>query len=169
MSNTATAIGTSKLLAYCSPAIARTVKIPASSGTTIRESSGNARGWRAAPPAAAPGKAARAHALVAHTVADLEQAAAILTTPCGFNGTASVCLASRRRHSRELEQEAGLRQRYGLDAGYWSPARVRDTYGFPSHGALHTNCAGVLDPVRFTRALLSRAMSHGGVLLTRTP
>ena len=113
--------------------------------------------------------AARAYALSVQAVADLEETAASLTKPCGFRRTASVCLASRRRHSHELEQEAALRQRYRLPAEYWSLDRVRETYGFPSHGALHTNCAGVLDPVRFTRALLSRAMSRGAVLLARTP
>ena len=113
--------------------------------------------------------AARAYALSVQAVADLEETAASLTKPCGFRRTASVCLASRRQHSHELEQEAALRQRYRLPAEYWSLDRVRETYGFPSHGALHTNCAGVLDPVRFTRALLSRAMSRGAVLLARTP
>ena len=113
--------------------------------------------------------AARAYALSVQAVADLEETAASLTKPCGFRRTASVCLASRRRHSHDLEQEAALRQRYRLPAEYWSPDRVRETYGFPSHGALHTTCAGVLDPVRFTRALLSRATSRGAVLLARTP
>jgi glycine/D-amino acid oxidase-like deaminating enzyme len=112
--------------------------------------------------------AVRAYALSVRAVGDLERIAASLNTPTGFRRTSSVCLAARRSHSRRLEAEAALRAREGIDAAYWSAKRVQQTYGFHSHGALYTDCTGVLDPVRFTRALLTRAMRGGAVLRERT-
>lgn len=86
----------------------------------------------------------------------------------GFASCPSVCLAARRRHAGALKKEAELRQRHGIDAEYWTPEHVAERYGFPSHGAIHTTHAAVLDPLRFTRALLDRAMRRGTRLLSRT-
>ena len=113
--------------------------------------------------------ALRAYKLSIGAVDELAAIAGSLPEPCGFARCPSVCLATQRRHSRDLEQEAALRQRQGLDAEYWTPRQVEQAYGFPSHGAVRTGTAGVLDPVRFTRALLARAADRGAVLLSRTP
>jgi glycine/D-amino acid oxidase-like deaminating enzyme len=51
---------------------------------------------------------------------------------------------------------------------HWTRAEVEARYGFKSHGALRTGTAGVVDPVRLTRALLRRAMSRGAAVLSRT-
>ena len=113
--------------------------------------------------------AARAYRLSVEAVHDLASIAASLPESPGFASCPSLCLATQPRHSRDLEEEAALRQRQGLDAEFWTAGQVEESYGFPSHGAIRTGTAGVLDPVRLTRSLLSRAMSRGAVLLSRTP
>lgn len=113
--------------------------------------------------------AARAYRLSVGAVDDLAALAGSLPQPVGFAHCPSICLATQRRDSKGLEQEAALRQRHGLNAEYWRAERVEQTYGFPSHGALYTQTAGLLDPVRFTRALLERAQQRGAVLVSRTP
>src|SRR5213075_914812 len=113
--------------------------------------------------------AVRSYRLSLDAVHDLGTIAASLSEQTGFAPCPSICLASHRKHRRDLEQEVALRQRHDLDAEFWTAEIVEQTYGFPSHGALHTGTAGVLDPVRFTRALLDRAVSRGAALLPRTP
>ena len=113
--------------------------------------------------------AVRAYQLSIGAIDDLAQIAQSLADHSGFARCPSVCLATQRRDRRKLEQEAERRQRYGLDAVYWTANEVEQRYGFPSHGAIYTNTAGVMDPVRFTRALLDRATGRGAKLLARTP
>jgi glycine/D-amino acid oxidase-like deaminating enzyme len=113
--------------------------------------------------------AVRAYEMSIRAVDDIAAVAGSLPEPSGYARCPSICLATQHRHARDLEQEAALRQKHGLDAEYWPAPRVAETYGLPSHGALHTGTAGVLDPVRFTRALLDRAMTRGAILLSRTP
>lgn len=113
--------------------------------------------------------AVRAYQLSAGAIDDLAAVAGALPEPCGFARCPSVCLATQRRHRHDLEQEAALRQRHGLDAEYWTAKQAEQTYGFPAHGALRTGTGGVVDPVRLTRALLARAITRGALLLARTP
>jgi glycine/D-amino acid oxidase-like deaminating enzyme len=113
--------------------------------------------------------AVRAYRLSHSSVHELEAIAASLPEPTGFSACPSICLATQRRHGRRLQEEAALRQRHGLDAEYWTAAQVRQSYGFPSYGAIYTRTAGVLDPVRLTRALLARSTGRGAVLRSRTP
>jgi len=113
--------------------------------------------------------AARAYQASASAIDDLARAAASLPTPCGFARCPSILLATRAGDREDLEREAELRQRHGLDAAYWTPQQAADAYGLPSKGALHTRLAGVIDPVRFTRALLRRASQRGALLFERTP
>lgn len=114
-------------------------------------------------------RAVRAYQLSLNAVDDLATIAASLPEPVGFARSPSLCLATRRRHRHNIQQEAALRRQHDLDAEYWSPQQVEQAYGFPSHGAIRTGTAGVLDPVRLTRALLTRAMGRGSLLLSRTP
>ena len=115
------------------------------------------------------GNAARAYRLSLEAVHDLGALAASLSEPVGFSRCPSLCLATQRRDNRKLQEEAALRQRHGLDAEFWTPSQVEQAYGIPSHGAIRTGTAGMLDPVRLTRGLLSRAMGRGATLLSRTP
>ena len=113
--------------------------------------------------------AVRAYRASSRAVDDIATIASSLREPSGHAQCPSICLATQHRDARHLEQEVALRQRHGLDAEYSPAERVEQSYGLPSHGALHSRTAGVLDPVRFTRALLDRAMTRGAVLLSRTP
>jgi glycine/D-amino acid oxidase-like deaminating enzyme len=114
-------------------------------------------------------QAVQAYKLSLGAVHDIATIAKSLPEPTGFAHTPSIYLASRRAHGRDLQEEAELRQRHGLDGEFWTARQVEEAYGFPSHGAIHAATAGVLDPVRFTRALLRRALSRGGALLPRMP
>jgi len=114
-------------------------------------------------------KAVRAYRVSQGAIDDLARIADSLSEGVGLARRSSVCLATQRRHSRVLEQEVVLRRQYGIDAEYWEPHKVEQTYGFPSQGALYTRIAGVVDPIRLTRALLDRAVGRGAVLLGRTP
>ena len=114
-------------------------------------------------------RAVRAYRLSQTAINELATIAARLPQSAGFVHCASVRLASQQRHGPKLQREVVLRQRHGLDAEYWPAKQVEETYGFPSHGAIHTGTAGVLDPVRFTRSLLRRALTRGTTLLSRTP
>lgn len=111
--------------------------------------------------------AVRAYQLNVGAVADLARLASTLPDS-GFASCPSICLATQRRHARALEKEAALRHRHRIEAEYWTPEQVKRQYGFPSHGAIHTTTGGVLDPLRFSRALLDRAIRHGARLLSRT-
>ena len=111
--------------------------------------------------------AVRAYRLSVGAIDDLERIAGSLPAS-GFARKTSLCIATQRRHRRNLEHEVALRQRHDIDAEFWTTERVEQTYGFPSHGGLHTRIAGVLDPVRLTRGLLERAVAHGAILMART-
>jgi len=112
--------------------------------------------------------AVRAYRLSAAAVARLGRLATSLDEPCGFAERASLYLASNPEDGERLQREVELRRRHGLDAEFWSAERVATTYGFPSHGAVRTVSAAVIDPVRFTRALLHRAVRRGAELLPET-
>ena len=113
--------------------------------------------------------AVRAYRVSQNAIDDLARIADSLSEGVGLARRSSLCLATQRRHSRVLEQEVVLRQEHGIDAEFWEAQEVERRHGFPSYGALHTRVAGVLDPIRFTRALLGRATDRGAVLLGRTP
>lgn len=112
--------------------------------------------------------AVRAYRLCAQAIDRLEGICSMLGSDCGFARRPSLYLASRRRDRGRLEAELALRERFGMDATLWTRAEVDAQYGFPSHGALRTNVAGVVDPVKLTRALLARAVSRGAAVLSRT-
>ena len=114
-------------------------------------------------------QAVQAYRLSQGAIGELAALAAQLPDSAGFAHCTSIRIASQQRHGPKLQREAALRQRQGLDAEYWPARQVEETYGFPSYGAIHTGTAGVLDPVRFTRVLLRRALTRGAILLSRTP
>lgn len=86
----------------------------------------------------------------------------------GFEPRNSLYLASRRRDGARLQREVALRERAGLPAEFWSAERVENRYGFESHGALYSDCAAVVDPMRLAAALLARATARGARVAGRT-
>lgn len=113
--------------------------------------------------------AVRAYRVSAEAIDLLADVSGSLHEPCGFARRPSLLLAKGKDDGAKLQSEAQLRQRHGLDAEFRSAARVRAGHGFRSHGALFTRHAGVVDPVRLTRALLHRTGERGGTVHPWTP
>lgn len=87
-----------------------------------------------------------------------------LPDDCGFSRRRSIYRASSRHDARRLVREGAARESAGLEAEFLDAAAVAGEYGLPSHGALVTRCAAVVDPVRLARAALARAVSRGAVV-----
>ena len=87
---------------------------------------------------------------------------------CGFARRPSLYLASRRLHRGRLEKEAALRRRHNLPSVFWNRAQLKARYSFPAHGAIRSEVGGQVDPLRLTRALLTRATGRGARLYART-
>lgn len=86
----------------------------------------------------------------------------------GFTPCNSLYLASGRGDGRRLAREVDLRQRFGIPAEFRTAAQVESAFGFPSHGAIFTDHAATVDPMRLTAALLERAISNGARVAGRT-
>ncbi len=86
----------------------------------------------------------------------------------GFQQRNSLYLASRRRDGVRLEAEVALRERFGIPAEFWSRERVESTFGFESYGAVFSDHAATIDPMRLTAALLERARANGARIAGRT-
>lgn len=112
--------------------------------------------------------AARGYRAAAQAVGTLSALISTLSDDCGFAQRTSLYLAQRRRDARRFQREANMRRAHGIDVQLLTQEEVRATYGFPSHGALSTNVAASVDPLRLTRALLERAESMGAVICPRT-
>ena len=61
-----------------------------------------------------------------------------------------------------------IRRDHGFDVELWDRDRVRETYGFPAHGAIRSRQAGEVDALRLTTSLLARALTRGARLYART-
>jgi glycine/D-amino acid oxidase-like deaminating enzyme len=112
--------------------------------------------------------AVRSYQLCAAAITELGALCEELGPECGFVPRSSLYLASRRRDAKRLQQEMEARARVGLDVTWWDRKQVDHRYGIPSHGALRTDSAAEVSPVRLTRALLRRAIGRGAGLFIRT-
>jgi len=112
--------------------------------------------------------AVRSYQLGIEAIAEVERLVAGLGDRCGFARRESTYLASTKRDLKRLEREATTRQAHGFDVEFWDRDRVRDTYGFPAHGAIRSRQAAEVDALRFTTCLLARAMIRGARLYART-
>jgi glycine/D-amino acid oxidase-like deaminating enzyme len=112
--------------------------------------------------------AARGYAAAAQAVETLATIISTLPDDCGFVRRTSLYLARRRRDARRFRREADMRQAHGIDVRALSKDDVLSRYGLSSHGALSTNAAASVDPLRLTRALLERAESMGAVICPHT-
>ncbi|MBI5600696.1 MAG: FAD-binding oxidoreductase [Gemmatimonadetes bacterium] len=112
--------------------------------------------------------AVRAYQLGIEAIDDVERLVDTMRDRCGFARRESTYLASTRSDAKRLTSEAALRQRHGFDAEFWERDRVRDTYGFPAHGAIRSRQGAEVDALQFTTRLLERALSRGARLYART-
>ncbi len=112
--------------------------------------------------------AERAYQLSAAALDDLAALANGLGVDCGFAQRTSLYLASRRRDGKRLQREAEARQQAGLDARWISRPDVDRDFQLPSHGALVTESAAVVDPLRLAGALRDRASIRGAAVMPWT-
>jgi glycine/D-amino acid oxidase-like deaminating enzyme len=112
--------------------------------------------------------AVRAYQLSVGALATLERVARSLDAEVGFARRSSLYLAARAWHRRRLVAEDRLRRRFGFDSSYLTGSEIATRYGIAAHGALRTDTAGVVDPVRLVRALLRRAQMRGAGLWSET-
>lgn len=112
--------------------------------------------------------AVRSYQLGIEAIDELERLVDGLGDRCGFARRESTYLASTTRDARRLQVEAMLRRQHGFDVDYWDRNRVRDTYGFPAHGAIRSRQAAEVDALRLTTCLLARALDRGARIYART-
>jgi glycine/D-amino acid oxidase-like deaminating enzyme len=113
-------------------------------------------------------QAVRAYRRCVESVDALHELAASLPDSGDFVRCDSVYVASKRAHARSLRAEFELRAKHGLPVEWLSRDDVRSRHNIDGHAALFTHQAASVDPVRFTRAALRRAIASGAVLCSRT-
>ncbi len=87
---------------------------------------------------------------------------------CDVVTRASLYLATTRGDASRLQKEAAARAAIGLEVEWWTASRVRETYGFPSHGAIRSAQAAEIDALAFTRRLLDASVHAGARLYEQT-
>jgi glycine/D-amino acid oxidase-like deaminating enzyme len=112
--------------------------------------------------------AVRAYQLGIEAIDEVERLVEAMGEGCGFARRESTYLASTRSDGKRLKSEAALRQQQGFDVEFWDRDRVRDTYGFPAHGAIRSRQGAEVDALQFTTRLLEHAMARGARLYSRT-
>lgn len=112
--------------------------------------------------------AVRAYALGREAVLEIGRLVAESGTDCDFDVMHSLYLAHRRRDAKRLQKETELRNRNGFEAFFLDAAEVSSRFGYDSRGAIENPGAARMDPLRFTRALLSSATRRGARVYART-
>ncbi len=112
--------------------------------------------------------AVRAYRRCVNAIEQLQTLADGLDDDGDFTRASSVYLASKRSHARRVRKEADMRAHHGLPVEWLARSDVQDRFGMKAHGALLTQHAANLDPVRLARSLLRRAIAGGATLCTRT-
>jgi len=85
---------------------------------------------------------------------------------CGWRAREALYLSGDAHGFRALKMEADLRDRNGLPSHFVDGNELRLEHGFDRSGAILSRVAGELDPVKLTKALLSRARAKGAVLVS---
>ncbi|MDP1861880.1 MAG: FAD-dependent oxidoreductase [Gemmatimonadaceae bacterium] len=112
--------------------------------------------------------AVRAYALGREAVLEIGRLVAESGTDCDFGVMHGLYLAHGRRDAKRLQKETELRNRNGFEARFLDAAEVSSRFGYDSHGAIESPGAARMDPLRFTRALLSSASRRGARVYART-
>lgn len=86
-----------------------------------------------------------------------------------FGRMRSLYYASKRSHSRDLEEEFAMRARHGFAVEWLGPEQVREGYGFDAPCAILSDKAARIDPYRMAHRLLERLQRAGGHVHDRTP
>lgn len=107
------------------------------------------------------GNAARAYQLGVAALDEFERLTRELADDCGFSRRRSLFLATTSELAELLRVEATARAAIGLRVEYLTDVHLRDAFGFDRPGAILSQDAAQVDPVRMTSALLRRAIGRG--------
>ena len=91
-----------------------------------------------------------------------------LLAQCDYQRRESVYLASSVRAIEVMRAEMSARRAIGINVEWLDEAELRRRYGCHRPGALLSPLAATLDPVRFTRGVLSACARHGVEIYART-
>lgn len=112
--------------------------------------------------------AVRAWALGRDAIREIGRLSESLAAHCDYDALHSLYLASRKRDAKRLRDEVAVRTRHGFDATFVEAEQVTARFGYESHGAIESPGAARMDPLRFTRALLSAAGARGARVYARS-
>ncbi len=103
-------------------------------------------------------RAVRAWELCRTAIASIKEIVTRLGDDCGFVPRASLYLASREKDVAALREEYQTRRKFGFELDWLERADIAARYSFQRPAALLTPEGGVINPFRFTRALLDAAI-----------
>jgi glycine/D-amino acid oxidase-like deaminating enzyme len=86
----------------------------------------------------------------------------------GYRRSDSLYFASRARDRRRLREEFEMRERHGFDVEWLDEAGVRERFGLDAAAAILNRPAAGVDPYRFALRLLQRLARHGANVFDRT-
>jgi glycine/D-amino acid oxidase-like deaminating enzyme len=112
--------------------------------------------------------AVRAYEKSADALKQIGEIVAQLYDDCGFANRSSVYYAAHDAHAADLEKEYKIRQKHGFDIEIWDEQRIADAFPFRSVCALYTKQAAIVDPYKFTHALLQDAQKRGAKIFDKT-
>jgi glycine/D-amino acid oxidase-like deaminating enzyme len=113
-------------------------------------------------------EAARAYRACADAIPLLEQRFPELLAQSDFERRESVYLAADEKALAPLQAEMAARRAIGIHVDWIDGAELQRRHGCRRPGALVSPLAATLDPVRFTRGVLSGCLRHGVELYGRT-
>ena len=116
-----------------------------------------------------PAHAARAYRLGVDALDEFERLTRELGDDCGFARRRSVFLATTPEMAELLAVECRARAAVGLRVEYLSRARLEGAFGFDRPGAILSEDAAEVDPVRMTAALVRCAAGRGLRVFAHTP
>jgi glycine/D-amino acid oxidase-like deaminating enzyme len=112
--------------------------------------------------------AARAYRLGVDALDEFERLTRELVDDCGFARRRSLFLATEPRFAELLHEECRARRAIGLRVDFLDEADLEREFGFARPGAILSQEAAQVDPVRLTSALIRRAMGNGLRAFART-
>ena len=115
-----------------------------------------------------PAAAQRCYRLTTEAVEGIGRLAQAVGADADYRRRPSLYLASHRRDVKLLERERRARREIGIEVELLSPSDIRSRYSFDRPGALRSEAAGEVDPLRLTHALLAAGLRDGLEIYDRT-
>lgn len=87
---------------------------------------------------------------------------------CGYSRRESIYLASKEGHVARLRRECEVRKTHGFDVDFLEPVALKARFNIDAPGAIRSGGDAVIDPFRFTHALIAAACAKGLKAYDRT-